>query len=127
MELPSAQARKLMGDYFPWIDDYYLESIPEEVTENPGRTICLIQETINEPDEYGYANRTFKRWMIGVEVQIFYKQNADVSSLDEEMRIARLFVADNWKVEQSKNHVLDPDTKQVTKVFYFSKILNIKE
>lgn len=120
MDLPSVMARDLMGSQFDdWIDMYCLESLPEEDADGEDKTICLIQEWLSEP-EY-YANAKLKGWQVGVEVQIFYKKDAEISSIDGEIAIAQLFYSNGWLVEQSKNHVKDPDTGQVTKVFYFSK------
>lgn len=125
VELPSQQAYQLIQGRFPWIDQVCLETIPAEMIGNVDQTICLISEWLSEPLDY--ANATFKGWQIGVELQIFYRSDADVDSVDGEIALARLFVSDNWKVEQSKNHIQDPDTGQVTKTFYFSKNLRMKE
>lgn len=125
MKLPSQQALDLMGDKFPWIDHYYREAVPQGVEISASETTCIISEWLNEPTYY--ANQTFKGWTIGVEVHIFYKLNSELSTLDEEMKIARSFVKDGWTVENSRNHSKDPDTQQVDKVFYFAKDLVIKE
>lgn len=125
MKLPATQASELMGGHFPWIDQYFLESVPRGVELKTSETICIISEWLNEPTYY--ANRTFKGWTIGVEVHIFYKLNSPMNTLDEEMKIAQLFVADGWTIENSRNHSKDPDTQQVDKVFYFAKNLVIKE
>lgn len=125
MKLPSQQALDLMGDKFPWINHYYREAVPQGVEIKASETICVISEWLNEPTYY--ANQTFKGWTIGVEVHIFYKLHLELSTLDEEMKIARLFVKDGWTVENSRNHLKDPDTQQVDKVFYFAKDLIIKE
>lgn len=124
MNLPSVQALDLIEGKFDWIDEIYLESLPEEETNLTDKTVCLITEWINEPT--GYANRTFKQWSIGVEVQIFYKKDASISSIDNEIALADQFKQDDWTIEQSKNHIKDPDTGQVTKVFYFAKDLTIE-
>lgn len=125
MKLPATQASELMSDHFPWIDQYFLESVPQGVALKTSETICIISEWLNEPTYY--ANRTFKGWTIGVEVHIFYKLNSTLNTLDEEMKIAQLFVTDGWTIENSRNHSKDPDTQQVDKVFYFAKNLVIKE
>lgn len=125
MELPSVQARKLMKAKFPWIDSFYLESIPEGVEPDVNKTICIISEWINEPTYY--ANASFKGWSIGVEVHIFYGLDTSINSLDEEMKIARLFIADGWTVENSRNHSKDPDTGQTDKVFYFAKNIKLRK
>lgn len=124
MDLPSVQALDLIDGQFDWIDEIYLESLPEEETDLTDKTVCLITEWINEPT--GYANRTFKRWQIGVEVQIFYKKDSGTTTLDGEIALADRFKRDDWTVDQSKTHIKDPDTGQVTKVFYFSKDLTIE-
>lgn len=125
MQLPSVQARQLMGDHFPWIKQYFTESIPEGVHPNKNKTICIISEWINEPT--AYANQSFKGWTIGVEVHIFYALNSSINSLDEEMKIAQLFIRDGWTVEQSKNHIKDLDTGQTDKVFYFAKDIRLRK
>lgn len=126
MELPTTQANKLIASAkYSWIDRIVIGVIPRELTGNTDETILRISEWLNEPT--GYANATFKGWTIGVEVQIFYKLNSGISKLDDEIALARLFVKDGWTVEQSKDHIQDPDTHQVSKVFYFSKDLIIKE
>ena len=125
MELPVFQALDLLNGKFDWIDEIYTDSISEEESDYEGKTICLITEWLNEPTYY--ANHTFNGWTVGVEVQIFYKLDNDISALDGEQALARLFVDNNWTVEKSKNHIKDPDTKQVTKVFYFAKDEIIKE
>lgn len=125
MKLPTTQASELMGGHFPWIDQYFIESVPQGVELKTSETICIISEWLNEPTYY--ANRTFKGWTIGVEAHIFYKLNSPMNTLDEEMKIAQLFVADGWTIENSRNHSKDPDTQQVDKVFYFAKNLVIKE
>lgn len=124
MDLPSLQALDLIEGKFDWIDEIYLESLPEEETDLTDKTVCLITEWINEPTRY--ANRTFKCWQIGVEVQIFYKKDSETTTLDGEIALADRFKRDDWTIEQSKNHIKDPDTGQVTKVFYFAKYLTIE-
>lgn len=126
MKSPSQQAELLIKGKFPILDNIFRESIPKSVIGNADRTLCLITEWINEPTYY--ANRTFKGWTIGVEVQIFYKKSVNAEKItDFEINLAKIFVQDNWTVEQSKAHVKDPDTGQSTKVFYFAKDLVIKE
>lgn len=126
MELPTTQANKLIvSAKYSWIDRIVIGVIPRELTGNTDETIVRISEWLNEPTYY--ANATFKGWTIGVQVQIFYKLNSGINSLDDEIALARLFVKNGWTIEQSKDHIQDPDTHQVSKVFYFSKDLIIKE
>lgn len=125
MRLPVEQAMDLMKTNITDIDQYFSEKIPKGVEPDIGQTWCIISEWLNEPTYY--ANRVFKGWTIGVEVQIFYKLNSGIKSLNNEIKIARTFVKNNWTIEQSKNHIQDPDTGQVIKTFYFAKNLIIKE
>src|SRR5699024_12248890 len=64
--------------------------------------------------------------LVGVEVQIFYKLSGD-DFQNHEIELAKLFNGDDWEIDTSRNRIKDPDTKQWTKVFYFSKILKVKE
>lgn len=120
MELPTTQARDLIKALNPkWIDLLKVGELTQSEAGNKDKTICRISEWLNEPS--GYANANFKGWTIGVEVQIFYKKNSGVDSLNDEIKLAHWFVAHGWTVEQSRNHIQDPDTGQVNKVFYFAK------
>ena len=126
MELPTTMARKLvLKSDSTWIDKVIIGAIPKELRGNTSFTICLISEWLNEPTYY--ANTAFKGWTVGVEVQIFYKKNSSVDTLNDEIKLAKFFIKNGWTVEQSKNHIQDPDTRQVTKVFYFAKNLILKE
>lgn len=128
MQLPTVTAFKLLQSAnFEWIDQMFRDGLPEEVGDVDDQTIVDITEWLNEPAYY--ANQTFKGWLIGVEIQIFYSNSlpAEFNMMDAEIKLADLFKKDNWNIEQSKNHIQDPDTGQVSKVFYFSKILLIKE
>ena len=121
MELPVIQAENLLKKAnYNWIDHIYRGSIPESADNVDTTTDVVITESQNEPSNY--ANSQFKHWVLGVEVQIFYKKANQTDILSAEIELAKMFVANGWRVEQSKNHIKDPDTKQITKVFYFTKI-----
>lgn len=126
VELPTTQASKLItAAHYSWIDMIVVGTIPRELAGNADKTICRITEWLNEPTYY--ANAIFKGWAVGVEVQIFYKKDLELNSLNNEIQLAKRFVKNGWTVEQSEDHIQDPDTKQVTKVFYFAKDLILKE
>jgi hypothetical protein len=126
MKMPSVMAEELIEDAgFGWIDHVYRGSVPEEVSSNTESTDVAISEWLSEPA--GFANRTFKRWQIGVEVSIFYKLKPTVTLIDAEIQLAKLFMAAGWTIEQSKSHIKDPASLQQTKVFYFVKLINLKE
>ena len=123
METPTTIAKKLMTD-ITWIDELYSGSIPSNVEVNTNKNTVLITEYLNEPSLY--ANMKIKYWQVGVEVQIFYKLSGD-DFQNHEIELAKLFNGDDWEIDTSRNRIKDPDTKQWTKVFYFSKILKVKE
>lgn len=128
MKLPVIQAKNLIKANLPtWIDEVYTTAIPSSVAENVDNNVILITETINEPSSYG--NNRFKYWEIGIELQIFYKYHVDngFSMLDAEIELAQLFKKNNWFLERSRNHIKDPGTKQISKVFYFTKEEKLKE
>ncbi|KRM09543.1 DUF806 family protein [Paucilactobacillus suebicus] len=120
MELSVVQASNLIKSAsYSWINNVYRGSIPESVVDDTDKTDVLITEYVNEPAYY--ANQTFKGWQIGVELQIFYAKDTNINFQDVEITIAKLFNLDGWQIEQSKNRIKDPDTKQWCKVFYFVK------
>ncbi|MYV25286.1 DUF806 family protein [Ligilactobacillus salivarius] len=123
METPTTIAKKLMKD-ITWIDELYSGSIPSNVEVNTNKNTVLITEYLNEPSQY--ANMEIKYWLIGVEVQIFYKLDGE-DFQNCEIQVARLFNDNRWKIDTSRNRIKDPDTKQWTKVFYFSKNLEMEE
>ena len=126
MEMPVVQAVNLIkSKNYKWLDSIYQGSIPTETADDDTKTVVLVTEYLSEPTYYG--NAQFKGWLIGVEVQIFYKKNPDENFLKSEIELASLFKKNKWQVEQSKNHIKDPDTKQLSKVFYFSKKEILKE
>ncbi|MCT4451428.1 DUF806 family protein [Lactiplantibacillus plantarum] len=121
MQLPVIQAENLLKTVnYDWIDNIYRGSIPESANNAGTTTDVVITESENTPSNY--ANSQFKHWALDVEIQIFYKKSNQIEILPAEIELAKMFIANGWRVEQSKNHTKDPDTRQVTKVFYFTKI-----
>lgn len=123
MEIPTTIAKRLMSN-IAWIDELYSGSIPSNVEVNTNKNTVLITEYLNEPSQY--ANMEIKYWLVGVEVQIFYKLDGD-DFQNHELQVAKLFNDNRWHIDTSRNRIKDPDTKQWTKVFYFSKNLEMEE
>lgn len=123
METPTTIAKNLLKD-ITWIDELYSGSIPSNVEVNTNKNTVLITEYLNEPSQY--ANMEIKYWLVGVEVQIFYKLDGE-DFQNCEIQVARLFNDNRWRIDTSRNRIKDPDTKQWTKVFYFSKNLEMEE
>ncbi|GKT04429.1 DUF806 family protein [Furfurilactobacillus entadae] len=128
MELPAITGENLIKSAsLDWIDNVYRTSIPDDVIGNTDTTDVLVTEYLNEPARYG--NSRFKGWSIGVEVQVFYKDHLDheFNMMGAEIGLAKLFEKNGWSVSQSRDHIKDPDTRQMSKVFYFTKNLNLTE
>lgn len=123
METPTTIAKRLMSN-IAWIDELYSGSIPSNVEVNTNKNTVLITEYLNEPSQY--ANMEIKYWLVGVEVQIFYKLDGN-DFQNHELQVAKLFNDNRWHIDTSRNRIKDPDTKQWTKVFYFSKNLEMEE
>ena len=128
MQLPTVAAYQLIAnEHFDWIDQIFRDELPQEAADSDEQTILELTEWLNEP--ISYANQTFKGWLVGVEIQIFYKNElpVDFDMMEAEIKLADLFKKNGWNIEQSKNHIRDPDTAPVSKVFYFSKNLIVKD
>lgn len=127
MDMPAVTAQNLIKEQgFSWADNVYRGSIPSGTQDLSDTTDILVTEWLNEPA--GYANRTFKRWTIGVEVQVFFKkEKQSVSLIDAEIAIAKLFKSNGWQIDDSKTNIKDPDTNQWSQSFLFSKNINLKE
>lgn len=127
MDMPTVTAKKMIEDKnFSWVDGVYHGSIPEEIKDNVDKTVVLVTEWLNEPARY--ANQSFKGWTIGVQVQTFFKlKEQPISLIDAEIAMARLFKNNGWQIDDSKTNIKDPDTKQWSQSFLFSKNINLKE
>jgi len=118
MILPIFEVQELI-ESMGFADVVFVTSIDEEYLENVTSTVVLVTETVNDLDKR--ANNRFRNMNYGVEVQIFYGINFTKPILDTEIALARLLEKNDWQTTQSKSHINDPKTNQVTKVFYFEK------
>ncbi|WP_349531173.1 DUF806 family protein [Leuconostoc mesenteroides] len=118
MILPIFEVQELI-ESMGFADVVFVTSIDEEYLENVTSTVVLVTETVNDLDKR--ANNRFRNMNYGVEVQIFYGINFTKPILDTEIALARLLEKNDWQTTQSKSHINDPKTNQVTKVFYFKK------
>ncbi|QHJ76591.1 MAG: hypothetical protein [Bacteriophage sp.] len=118
MILPIYEVQELI-ESMGFADVVFVTSIDEEYLKNVTSTIVLITESVNDLDKR--SNNRFRSMNYGVEVQIFYGINYNTPILNTEISLARLLEKNDWKTTQSKSHINDPKTNQVTKVFYFEK------
>ncbi|WP_242651980.1 DUF806 family protein [Leuconostoc kimchii] len=118
MILPTYEVKDLI-ESLKIADAVFTTSIDEEYQKDVQSTVILIAETVNDLDKR--ANNRFRNMNYGVEVQIFYGTDFNQPILDVEIKLARLLEKNDWVITQSKSHINDPKTDQVTKVFYFEK------
>ena len=106
------------------INDVYTVNLPEEVIENIDKTIALITEA--KPQLTLFGNDDFYGIKRLCEIQLFYKLDVDFNIEDFEIRLMKLFTKNHWSVIDIRERTFDPDTQQITGVFYVSqdKILN---
>lgn len=101
------------------IDGIYTANLPEELIEDTGKTVILIQDVnIGLDDEGNNIFHTLKRQ---IEVQIFYKINLDVEPSDIQLALLGGFFSNHWTMAQNITSSVDPNTKQLTQTFYFTQ------
>lgn len=109
---------------FTEINEVYTVNLPEEVVSNTDKTIVLITEA--KPELTTQGNNDFYGIKRLCEIQLFYKLDVDFNIEDFEIRLMKLFTKNHWSVIDIRERAFDPDTQQITGVFYVSqdKILN---
>ena len=104
------------GKEFGEISEVYANNLPKEVQENTDKTIVLLQESDAFLGMFGNDNFFSKTNQI--EVQIFYKLDIDFDLEEFETRLMKFLVSEHYKITDIREHTLDPDTLQMTSVFY---------
>ena len=102
----------------------YASNIPKEMQDNTDKTIALITDVDMRLDLDG--NDTFHGAEREVEIQLFYKLDIDFDLDSFEFALLKLFRDNHWSITDIREYTVDPDTIQVTWVFYVveHKILN---
>jgi len=119
MELPVVTAKKLIASRkYPWINELYFTQIPEEADTTGDKTIVLIT-SVTEPLGR-YKNDTPSALEANLQVQIFYGNNFEGSTLDAQLQLINLFISNGWYISSREPNILDPDTNQVTATFTVS-------
>lgn len=120
MELPIVTAKKLIATgNFTWIDELYFGQIPAEADTTGTKTIVLVT-SVTEP--FGkYNNDSPSVLDATVQVQIFFEKDTQMNVLDAQLQLVNLFIQDDWQLSNREPNVIDPDTNQVTALFYASK------
>lgn len=104
------------GKEFGEISEVYANNLPKEVQENTDKTIVLLQESDAFLGMFG--NDSFFGKTNQIEVQIFYKLDVDFDLEEFETRLMKFLVSEHYKITDIREHTLDPDTLQMTAVFY---------
>lgn len=138
MDLPVNQVQQILQDHVNSYPRYfsdeiygvYVNSLPgtqyfENQTatnmynhENGSAGVILVRESSNEPGNY--ANNVPKDQLLGVEVQIFFNEQAkDVQRT--ELQVQNLLIDNGWRLTTSRPHTWDPDTNWLTKTMFFEK------
>ena len=107
------------GKEFGEISEVYANNLPKEVQENTDKTIVLLQESDTFLGMFG--NDSFFGKTNQIEVQIFYKLDIDFDLDEFETRLMKFLVSEHYKITDIREHTLDPDTLQMTAVFYVER------
>ena len=94
----------------------YANNLPREVQENTDKTIVLLRESDTFLGMFG--NDSFYSKTNQIEVQIFYKLDIDFDLDEFETRLMKWLVSERYKITDIREHSIDPDTLQLTAVFY---------
>lgn len=123
--LATLELKGLLDDKeFSEISEVYVNNLPKEIQENTDKTIVLLRESGTFLEMFG--NDSFFSKTNQIEVQIFYKLDIDFDLDEFETNLMKFLVSKHYTVTTVREHTLDPDTLQMTAVFYVAhkKILN---
>lgn len=115
--LATLELKNLIDDKgFGEISEVYANNLPKEVQENTDKTIVLLRESSTFIGMFG--NDRFHSKSNQIEVQIFYKLDVDFDIDAFETRLMKFLVSEHYRITDIREHTLDPDTLQMTAVFY---------
>lgn len=106
----------ISGKEFSEISEIYVNNLPKEIQENTDKTIMLLRESGAFLHMFG--NDSFFGKTNQIEVQIFYKLDVDFDLEEFETRLMKFLVSEHYKITDIREHSIDPDTLQLTAVFY---------
>lgn len=120
MDNPVLEVKNILDQAnYDWLDECYVNYLPKSAQDDTSRTIALVTSIKEMTTQYG--NNVFNGIENAVQVQIFFKYQFQGSIQKENIKIMQLFLKNGWKIDDSKAIYADPDTKQLIKVFYFTK------
>lgn len=111
------------GKGFDEISEVYANNLPKELEKNTDKTIVLLTESNPSLDLSG--NNTFFGKTERVEIQIFYKLDIDFDIEAFEIKLLKFLESEHYSIIDMREHSIDPDTLQLTAVFYvaFDKLI----
>ncbi|MBF7107965.1 DUF806 family protein [Pediococcus pentosaceus] len=120
MDNPILEVKNILDQAnYDWLAESYVNYLPKSAQDDTSRTIALVTSIREKPTQYG--NNTFNGIENAVQVQIFFKYQFKDSIQKNDIKITQLLLEKGWKIDDSKPIYADPDTKQLVKVFYFTK------
>ncbi|WP_159212226.1 DUF806 family protein [Pediococcus acidilactici] len=120
MDNPILEVKNILDQAnYDWLAESYVNYLPKSAQDDTSRTIALVTSIREKPTQYG--NNMFNGIENAVQVQIFFKYQFKDSIQKNDIKITQLLLENGWKIDDSKPIYADPDTKQLVKVFYFTK------
>ncbi|MCM6793223.1 DUF806 family protein [Pediococcus pentosaceus] len=120
MDNPILEVKNILDQAnYDWLAESYVNYLPKSAQDDTSRTIALVTSIREKPTQYG--NNMFNGIENAAQVQIFFKYQFKDSIQKNDIKITQLLLEKGWKIDDSKPIYADPDTKQLVKVFYFTK------
>ncbi|MCS8573002.1 DUF806 family protein [Pediococcus pentosaceus] len=120
MDNPVLEVKNILDQAnYDWLAESYVNYLPKSAQDDTSRTIALVTSIREKPTQYG--NNMFNGIENAVQVQIFFKYQFKDSIQKNDIKITQLLLEKGWKIDDSKPIYADPDTKQLVKVFYFTR------
>ena len=117
----SGDLKKLIESYnYEFVNDIFTVKVPDEEISTIDKTDILITEAMMENDDY--ANDTFNSIIQTLEVQVFYSLYVEFDTEEFEIDLMKRLEKDNWLAVRTDPHIIDPDTNQTVKLFYFERV-----
>jgi len=117
----SGDLKKLIESYnYEFVNDIFTVKVPDEEISTIDKTDILITEAMMENDDY--ANDTFNSIIQTLEVQVFYSLYVEFDTEEFEIDLMKRLEKDNWLAVRTDPHIIDQDTNQTVKLFYFERV-----
>ncbi|WP_373786442.1 DUF806 family protein [Jeotgalibaca porci] len=105
---------------YPEVDSIYTIMVPIEEQDNTETNDILITEAIMENSDY--SNDTFNSITQTLEMQVFYALHVEYDTEEFEIKLMKDLEKYGWLAVRTDPHIIDPDTYQTVKLFYFQRV-----